>query len=204
MGLEYFSFILASMILAFSPGPDNIFVFVTSLTNGFNAALKFIFGLMTGIVLHTSLIILGVSEAIKSSEAGLIILKIFSVCYLCWLAFLTFKHRKATLNLESKETKSSQNFYIRGFVMNISNPKVLLFFLAFLPSFAQLDQSGFELRLITLGVLFALVTLIVFGLIAWVADKGMKQKIQSSDTMIYINWMAFIVFLSMAAFLALS
>lgn len=200
--LEVFSFVIASIILAFSPGPDNIFVLMTSLTEGFKASLKFILGLISGILIHTGLIILGVSELIKNSKYGLLALKIFATSYLIWLAMKTFIHRQDPLELKQKQNKTV-NFYLRGLVMNLTNPKVLLFFLAFLPTFAQLEKQGYELRLLILGGLFALVTLFAFGFIAWVAGKGIKQRIQNPQIVLGLNWLAIIVFIAMAGFIAL-
>ena len=198
---EVLSFILASTILAFTPGPDNIFVIVTSLGNGFNTAFKFILGLATGIVLHTFLIVIGISTIVSQSQYGLHILKYFAIAYLLWLAYKTYMHRKEHIQLNNNKT--SHNYYRRGFIMNISNPKVLLFFLAFFPQFAHLDRSGYQLRLIILGLLFIMVTLVVFSLIAWLSAKGSEKIIENPKYSLIINWLAIFVFVSVSILLLL-
>lgn len=200
--MEYLVFISSSILLALTPGPDNVFVMLTSLNAGFYSALKFIFGLVTGILIHTSLIIVGISELIKKSQYGLTIIKIFGFCYLIWLAYLTFINRKQPLEMAQNHSDSI-NYYFRGLIMNLTNPKILLFFLAFLPSFAQLELPGFEQRLLLLGAIFSMITVLVFGLLAWVADKGIKQRIQNPQMVLTLNWVTIIIFTAMALLIAI-
>lgn len=193
---EILSFILASTVLAFTPGPDNLFVIVTSLGQGFSTAIKFILGLCTGIILHTTLIVMGISTFVSQSKYGLIILKYFAVTYLLYLAYKTFIHRKDHIHL--KNENKVDNYFIRGFIMNISNPKVLMFFLAFFPQFAQMTEVGFQYRLLLLGFLFILVTLAVFSTIAWVSVKGAEKFFENPQFIFYINWLAITVFISVS------
>ncbi|HFC30773.1 MAG TPA: LysE family translocator [Oceanospirillales bacterium] len=196
---EVFSFILASGILAFTPGPDIIFVIVTSLSQDFKTALKFILGLATGIMLHTFLVVVGISTLISQSQYGLIILKYFAVIYLLYLAYLTFIHRHDSLNLQEKT--NSHNYYLRGFIMNVSNPKVLLFFLAFFPQFANLNQTGYQFRLLILGFLFILVTLVVFSSVAWIAAKGGSKILAKPSYSLIINYLTIFVFITVSVLL---
>ncbi len=190
---EILSFIVASTILAFTPGPDNIFVIVTSLGNGFKTAFKFILGLCSGIILHTALIVIGVSAVVSQSEYGLSVLKYFAIAYLLFLAYKTFIHRNDPIQLNQQS--KVDNYFIRGFIMNISNPKVLMFFLAFFPQFANMSQPDFQLRLAVLGLLFIAVTLVVFSSIAWLAAKGSRKFIENHIYSLVINWLAIIVFI---------
>ncbi len=199
---ELLTFVLASIILAISPGPDNIFVIVTSLSQGFKTALKFVFGLATGIVLHTFLIVIGISTLISQSRYGLIVLKIFAVSYLLYLAYKTFLHRHDGINLSNK-TKV-ENYFVRGFIMNISNPKVLMFFLAFFPQFAKLNYVGYQSRLALLGLLFMLVTLVVFSSFAWLAAKGRQSFVNNSQYSLIINYLAILVFVAVSFLLVLT
>lgn len=199
---EILSFVIASTILAFTPGPDIIFVIVTSLGQGFKTSFKFILGLTTGIILHTTLIVVGVSTLISHSLYGFIVLKSFAILYLLWLAFLTFIHRNEHIHLKSQKTKS--NYFIRGFIMNVSNPKILLFFLAFFPQFAFLDQEGYQFRLVLLGLIFMLVTLMAFSLVAWLSAKSSKKFIENQKFSLYINYLAILVFVSVAILLIIN
>ena len=199
---EILSFILASTILAFTPGPDNIFVIVTSLSQGFKTCLKFILGLCTGIILHTLFIAIGISSLVSQSEYGLQILKVFAIIYLLYLAYKTFLHRKDAIHLNPQN--SVDNYYLRGFIMNLSNPKVLLFFLAFFPQFANLDQEGYQYRLIILGLLFIMVTLVVFSFIAWISAKGSQKLLKNPKYSLVINWLAIAVFIGVSLLLLLT
>lgn len=199
---EILSFVLASTILAFTPGPDNIFIIVTSLGNGFKTAFKFILGLCSGVILHTALIVIGVSTIVSQSEYGLTVLKYFAIAYLLYLAYKTFIHRNDPIQLNQQN--KVDNYFARGFIMNISNPKVLMFFLAFFPQFANMSQAGFQLRLAILGMLFIVVTLVVFSSIAWLSAKGSKKFIENPVYSLGINWLAIIVFISVSLLLLLN
>lgn len=199
---DILAFLLASTILAFTPGPDNIFVLVTSLGHGFKTAFRFILGLCTGIILHTLLIVIGVSTLISQSKYGLLILKYFAVSYLLWLAYKSYLHRKDAIQLNADQKE--QNFFIRGFIMNISNPKVLLFFLAFFPQFADLATTGYHIRLMLLGGLFIISTLVVFSSIAWIGAKGSEKILNNPRYHLAINWLSICVFIAVAALLLFS
>jgi len=196
---ELITFIFASIVLAFTPGPDNIFVIVTSLSQGFKTAFKFIAGLCTGIILHTFLIVVGISTLVSQSQYGLLVLKIFAVAYLLYLSYKTFIHRHDGINL--KQENSVDNYYLRGFIMNVSNPKVLMFFLAFFPQFANLNQAGYQGRLLILGMLFIIVTLVVFSLIGWLAAKGAQKLLSKPSYSLIINWLAIFVFVAVSILL---
>jgi threonine/homoserine/homoserine lactone efflux protein len=199
---EVFSFILASIILAFSPGPDNLFVVVTSLSQGFKTAFRFILGLCSGVILHTALIALGISTLVSQSTYGLLVLKYFAIIYLLYLAFKTFQHRKDKIQFD--EQIPVENYFLRGFIMNVSNPKVLMFFLAFFPQFADMGREGFQARIILLGFLFILVTLVVFSTMAWFSAKWSKKFLANSKYTLFINWLAIIVFIGVSLLLFLS
>lgn len=188
--------------MALTPGPDNLFVVVTSLSQGFKTAFKFVLGLCSGIVLHTALIVFGISTLVSQSTYGLVILKYFAILYLLYLAFKTYQHRKDKIQLN--EQKPVANYFLRGFIMNISNPKVLMFFLAFFPQFAHMKQPGFEYRLTLLGFLFILVSLVVFSLIAWFSAKGSKKFLANIKYTLFINWLAIIVFIAVSLLLFFS
>jgi threonine/homoserine/homoserine lactone efflux protein len=88
--------------------------------------------------------------------------------------------------------------------MNISNPKVLLFFIAFFPQFAHLDQPGYQIRLLLLGFIFILVTLVVFSFIAWFSAMGSDKIIKNSRYGLVINYLAIFVFISVSVWFLFS
>ena len=159
-------------------------------------------GLASGIILHTTLIVVGVSTLISQSTYGLLILKVFSVSYLLWLAYLTFVHRKEQIHLQPEKPLS--NYYVRGFIMNVTNPKVLLFFLAFFPQFANLQLPGYQSRLIVLGLIFIAVTIAVFSFIAWLSANSSRKYVENPNFSLAINYLAIVVFIAVAALLILN
>lgn len=165
-------FLTASILLTLAPGPDILYLLTKSLADGAKSGIILACGLVSGIVFHTTLVMVGVAALIKSSATALLVLKIFGAAYLLFLAFGAFKAARAgkKLSLSKAGAKSSLSaLYKRGILMNVLNPKVLLFFLAFLPQFV--DLNGSSLQILFLGVVFAAQALIIFSVIAIFAGR---------------------------------
>ncbi|MCW8963282.1 MAG: LysE family translocator [Gammaproteobacteria bacterium] len=174
-------FLLASVALAIAPGPDNIFVLTQSAVHGRAAGLLVTLGLCTGLLVHTAAVILGVAAIFKTSVFAFNVLKILGASYLLYLAWQAFRAGLSNVSLHDGPRAGARVLYMRGIVMNVTNPKVAIFFMAFLPQFANPETGSLTLQLILFGVIFILVTLLVFGTIAWTAGmlgewlKGSKQ-----------------------------
>ena len=167
-------FLTASILLTLAPGPDILYLLTKSLSDGAKAGITLACGLASGIVFHTTLVMVGVAAFIKSSATALLLLKIFGAAYLLFLAFGAFKAARAGKNFSlSRVDKkfSSTALYKRGVLMNVLNPKVLLFFLAFLPQFVNLSSSSASLTILFLGVVFAVQALTIFSIVAIFAGR---------------------------------
>ncbi|MBQ6296781.1 MAG: LysE family translocator [Selenomonadaceae bacterium] len=167
-------FLTASILLTLAPGPDILYLLTKSLSDGAKAGIILACGLVSGIVFHTTLVMVGVAAFIKSSATAMLLLKIFGAAYLLFLAFGAFKSARAgkKISLSRADKKfSSTALYKRGVLMNVLNPKVLLFFLAFLPQFVNLSSSGASLTILFLGVMFAAQALMIFSAIAIFAGR---------------------------------
>lgn len=166
-------FLTASILLTLAPGPDILYLLTKSLSDGAKSGIILACGLVSGIVFHTTLVMVGVAALIKSSATALLLLKIFGAAYLLFLAFGAFKSARAKKQLEMSNEKLAikkpLSLYKRGVLMNVLNPKVLLFFLAFLPQFV--DLNGSSLQILFLGVVFAAQALIIFSIIALFAGR---------------------------------
>ena len=165
-------FLTASILLTLAPGPDILYLLTKSLADGAKSGIILACGLVSGIVFHTTLVMVGVAALIKSSATALLLLKIFGAAYLLFLAFGAFKAARAgkKLSLSKAGAKGSLlALYKRGILMNVLNPKVLLFFLAFLPQFV--DLNGSSLQILFLGVVFAVQALIIFSIVAIFAGR---------------------------------
>ena len=167
-------FLTASILLTLAPGPDILYLLTKSLSDGAKAGIILACGLVSGIVFHTTLVMLGVATLIKSSATAMLLLKIFGAAYLLFLAFGAFKSAQSgkKISLSKSGAKiSSTALYKRGVLMNVLNPKVLLFFLAFLPQFVDLNRDGASLTILFLGVVFAAQALIIFSIVAIFAGR---------------------------------
>ena len=196
------SFVLASTVLAFSPGPDNIFVLTQSIVNGKKYGLATVIGLVIGCIVHTTLLAFGVSAIIKESESLFFIIKLFGAVYLIYLAFKVFKANASIIvSKDSVEKKSTKELFKQGFIMNVLNPKVSIFFLAFFPGFLFSDSLNTIVQFYVLGLLFMLVTFIVFSTIAILAGAISEYIKKHKNVGLYLKWIQIVVFIGIAIFI---
>lgn len=164
-------FLITSLLLTLSPGPDIMYLLAKSLADGTKAGISLALGLATGLIFHTTLVIIGVGTIIQQSSFAFDILKYVGAMYLLFLAWGAFHSQN---NLKINTVNNSTSFfklYRRGLIMNVSNPKVLLFFLAFLPQFINLNSDNINFQIAFLGFIFGLQALIIFSLVAFCAGK---------------------------------
>jgi threonine/homoserine/homoserine lactone efflux protein len=193
---------LATLALACSPGPDNIFVLTQSIVHGRKFGLATVFGLITGCIIHTTLLAFGVSAIIKNSESLFFVIKLFGAIYLLYLAYKVFKSDASIpLSEEPIEKKSTRQLFQQGFVMNVLNPKVSIFFLAFFPGFLFSDTLNTVQQFYILGFLFMFVSLIVFSLIAILAARISESIKEHKRINLYLKWIQIIVFIAIALFI---
>ena len=196
------SFALATSILALSPGPDNIFVLTQSLVNGRKFGLVTVFGLISGCLIHTTLLAFGVSAVIKESEKLFFAIKFFGAIYLLYLAYKVY-NSDANIILSNKNVvkKTTSQLFKQGFIMNVLNPKVSIFFLAFFPGFLYSDDISTVIQFYVLGLLFMLVSLIIFSTIAFLAGSISDQIKRNKNVGIYLKWIQVFVFVLIAIFI---
>ena len=165
-------FLIASVILTLAPGPDIMYLLAKSLADGAKSGISLAGGLCSGLVFHTSLVIFGVATLIQQSPTALAILKYAGAIYLLYLAWGAFCARSDLLKLNQVQATGSYfKLYRRGVIMNILNPKVLIFFLAFFPQFVDLNSESVNVQIALLGALFALQAFIIFSFVAICAGK---------------------------------
>ncbi len=196
------SFLFAASLLTVMPGPDIIFVLAQSVGLGKKYGIVTSLGLVSGILIHTSLIAFGVSEAIKQSEFVFLAIKIFGALYLFYLAYKVYKSPAKIVLLSSEMEK--QEFYAlfkRGFFMNVLNPKVTIFFLAFFPNFINLEQGNMVYQIYFLGFLFMLQALFIFSIVSVVSDKVTVFLRESKKFAGYLKIFQIIVFIGIGVFI---
>lgn len=196
------SFILAVSILAISPGPDNIFVLMQSVVHGKKYGLATIIGLMTGCIVHTTFVAVGISTIIKENNTIFLVIKILGAVYLLYLAYKVITGgSKISMSTEKIDKKTPFQLFKIGFIMNVLNPKVTLFFLALFPGFLFSEILPISLQFYILGALFILVSFVVFSLIA-ILGGTISEKIKTSKNIgVWLQWMQVFVFIGIAVFI---
>jgi threonine/homoserine/homoserine lactone efflux protein len=198
------SFFGIAALLALSPGPDNLFVLMQSAMWGRASGMLVVLGLCTGLIFHTLAVAVGLAAVLAASAGAFMALKLGGAAYLLYLAWGAFTSQDGATTVQKPARQSKAQLYRRGIIMNITNPKVSLFFLAFLPQFTTPSRGSVGLQIASLGALFMLATLLVFGAIAFFSG-AFGERIQGSRRARRIlNRFAGAVFLGLAAKLALS
>jgi threonine/homoserine/homoserine lactone efflux protein len=197
-------FITASALLAVVPGPDNLFVLTQSAIHGRAAGIMLSLGLCTGLIVHTSAVALGVAAIFQTSVVAFTVLKVIGAIYLVYLAVRAFQASADSVELTRRGALSLSALYRRGILMNITNPKVSIFFLAFLPQFVVPEKGAFTQQVFMLGGVFMLVALAVLCVIAMLAAGLGYWLNRSPVAQLYLNRLAGVVFIGLALKLATS
>ena len=140
-------------MLTLSPGPDILFVISSSLAKGWRKGVQLTLGLTSGILIHTSVVVFGVGSMLNAYPQVLRLIEIAGGSYLIFLALRLLKSSSKSLNSKEKPLKK-QNLFLTGLIMNLTNPKVGLFFLSFFPGFLFHDSWPFSKQFMVLGILF--------------------------------------------------
>ena len=169
-------FLISSLALTLMPGPDILFVLNQSLENKKSGFLISI-GLCSGLVVHTLILVFGLSAFIETNEYVISYLKYFGTLYLFYLAF-------DELNTKFKQASrpNNTNLFLRGLYMNLVNPKVLLFFIAYFPNFLFSETLSISLQFLILGSIFIFQALIVFSSVSLASNKLVSYlKVDTAD-----------------------
>ena len=201
------AFFGVAVVLALTPGPDNIFVLLQSAQRGWCAGMAVVVGLCAGLVVHTAAVALGLAAVFAASAVAFAVLKFCGAAYLAYLAWQALRAPAAVASEVPTDAPVAQapslgRMVGRGVVMNLTNPKVLVFFLAFLPQFADPARGGVALQLMVLGVVFMVATLLVFGAIACFSGVFGTLLQRSARAQTVLNRVAGLVFLGLAVRLA--
>lgn len=192
------AFFAAALVLGIAPGPDNIFVLTQSALFGVRAGFATTLGLLSGICAHTIAVAAGVAALIKASVIAFSILKFMGALYLAYLAWLSFRAGAMKTRDEKKHFPGYFTLYKRGILMNVSNPKVLLFFLAFLPQFCRPNAWPYALQIVYFGVIFMAATLLVFGACSILGGQLARWINTSPAKQVIMNRIAAVIFLGLA------
>ncbi len=197
-------FVSASIALALAPGPDNLFVLTQSAMHGRKAGLLITAGICCGLIVHTCVVALGIGVIFQTSVTAFTGLKILGAGYLLYLAWQAFNRGTTDTTQSDRNRLSARQLFARGVIINLSNPKVVLFFLAFLPQFADPSTGAITLQLTAFGLVFIACAALVFSLVAWSGGYLAHWLKRSEQAQLIMNRIAGLVFVGLALRLAVT
>jgi threonine/homoserine/homoserine lactone efflux protein len=162
-------FIITSLVVIITPGQDMILVMSRSITQGSAAGIATAAGVSTGLLGHTLLAGLGLGSILLASETLFIVLKLVGAAYLIYLGIRLLLTRAASLELTGLRNAPLRQLFIEGALSNLSNPKIAIFYFAFLPQFIAADTANPTELLLMLGAVFSLLTFLVKGPVGYFA-----------------------------------
>ena len=165
-------FILTSLLIILIPGQDMVLVLSKGMTQGIRAGMITAAGISTGLLGHSALAALGLGAILLSSESVFTALKLIGAAYLCFLGLRLFFSKAEQLEIERTNPRPLINLFGEGVICNISNPKITIFYFAYLPQFVSPDTANPAMALLTLGISFALLTLVVKASIGFFAGSA--------------------------------
>ncbi|MRT17915.1 LysE family translocator [Vitellibacter sp. q18] len=197
------SFTIATLALAISPGPDNMFVLTQSLVHGAKSGIATTAGLISGCIVHTTLLAFGIAAIVTASEEIFYAIKLLGACYLLFLAYKVYKSDEHISLAENAPKKSYFQLYKTGVIMNLLNPKVMIFFLAFFPGFLWNVDGNTILQFYILGALFMVISFMTFSAISLAAGRISTMLLQGKRVAYFLKWLQILVFLGIAVFILL-
>lgn len=180
-------FLITSLIVVLIPGTGVIYTISAGLTQGRKASVFAALGCTAGIVPHLMATVLGLAAVLHSSALAFQALKYAGVAYLLYIAYATWRDKSA-FAIDSSSTRSSASYLVlKAFLLNILNPKLTLFFLAFLPQFIQPGTSDVFAQLMLLSTVFMAMTFIVFVAYGFLAHAFRKAVIESPQVQTWLR-----------------
>ena len=182
-------FLISSLVLTLMPGPDILFVINQSLTNKKSGFIISI-GLCSGLVIHTLILVFGLSVFIESNKNLVLYLKYFGALYLFYLAYTELRTKD---KLVHKDTNKS--LFLRGLYMNLINPKVFFFFIAYFPNFLFSDTISISFQFLILGIIFIIQALVIFFTVSLISNKitALLKVDTHSNSITYIKSFVFMI-----------
>jgi threonine/homoserine/homoserine lactone efflux protein len=167
---QLYGFLAVAVLITLAPGPDNLMVLSLGMARGRQAGVAFGLGCALGCVNHTLLAALGVAALIAASPAAFTALTILGGLYLVWLGFQAIRNARPA-NMATAMAEPPMKLFVKGLIANAINPKVVLFFLAFLPQFVEAGHGHAGWQIAQFGLLFTFETVLIFGAIGWFAGS---------------------------------
>jgi len=196
MGITNLSlFFVASIALILAPGPDSLYVLARGLGQGRRAGIIAALGSSSGLLAHTTLAALGLAVLLQTSEIAYTGVRVGGALYLIYLGIRALLSRERLAIGAASSQFSPQRMYLQGLLTNVLNPKVALFFIAFLPQFVDPHTPSFALSMLTLGLVFATLTvcyLTVVGLLSGALGRALLSRLRIARAIRWVSGAALI------------
>ena len=198
-------FIITSIVVILMPGPAMLFVISNGLTRGFKSSIAAAFGTTTGVCFHIFCAAFGLAVILKSSAIAFLVVKFMGAAYLIYLAIKTLVSKEPIINHHICASEKTENsIFWQGIFINILNPKLSIFFLAFLPQFVDPNLASATSQTLLLGAIFMAMTIVIFIGYGFFAS-ALRQKVLNNPKILKaIKWCFASIFMVLGVRLALS
>ncbi len=198
------AFLAASALVTIAPGPDNLMVLSVGISRGRSAGIGFGLGCALGCFTHTLWATLGIGAVVMTSESTFTTLKLAGAAYLAYLGVMAWRNagKMALITLDHGSEELLGAHVRRGFIANVINPKVALFFIAFLPQFVDQSRGAVWSQMLLLGTVFAALTVAIFGSLGWFAGNIGARLRQQPQLAVWLDRLAGTIFVGLALHLA--
>lgn len=194
------AFLAAAVLITVSPGPDNLMVLSVGMSRGRRHGMAFGLGCALGCLSHTTLAALGISALVAASPLAFGLLKLGGGAYLVWLGIQAWRSSGAVRTDAGAVFPSSpRQFFAKGLLANAINPKVVIFFLSFLPQFVNVDQGSAPLQIVGLGLIFTLQSALLFGALGFFSGSVGQWLGRHANAGIWLDRAAGTVFVALGA-----
>jgi len=201
---QIIGFIIATAALAFSPGPDNIYVLTESIAKGVRQGIGITSGLISGVTVHTTLVATGLSLIVFKNDLAYNIMKYAGTLYLLYMVNGAWKEKPMDVSIDSKgQAEPFFRLFKRGFLMNVLNPKVTLFFIVLLPQFVGDGSWSPMVQMFVLGGVFMVVSFAIFSSIAFASGYS-ASLVKDPRFWVATKWLKVLVLVGLAAWLFFS
>lgn len=199
------TFILAVILFALTPGVDTIYILNRTISQGWKAGIYSSLGILSGVLFHIMLAVLGLSIILAESALAFSIVKYLGAAYLIYLGIMSLFSKKGDVTkLEEEKKDSMLRIYISGVVTNVFNPKVALFFLAFFPQFIEPSYKGIINPFLSLGIIYIFIDLVWCVLITFSASFFTKKVLQNPKISLWMSRVSGMVYIALGIKIAFS
>ncbi|MCC9044491.1 LysE family translocator [Myroides sp. M-43] len=202
-----YTFFITCFLLIITPGPDILYVVSQSITRGRKYGYAVVVGQMGGLLFHLSLFAFGISALITQSEILFKGVKLFGALYLFWLSYKVYQEENVIAIDESgsgANDKTFMGFVRKGLLMNVLNPKVMMFFLALFPGFITEAAGNVQKQILILGSVFITEAVVIFFIICSISAKLTDYMKNNKSVNVFLKWMQIVVFSGLGIFLLVS